>query len=380
MKQAPTYEELAARVEFLEHQRAESLDRSNKVIRQLSEDFKQLVDRSQDAIYQYDIESRTFPFFNKQFLAWYAIEENGKKMLSPKSVLLHIHPDDRDKARVARAKSLEPQRNGGEIEYRMLGADGETRVMHDRWTVVRDAAGQAVAIEGFIRDNTWRAQAEKEFELSMHNSLIGCYIVQGRRFQYVNPEFVRIMGYREDELIGTVSLQYVLPRYRDQVRANFIDMLKLKRDFPYEFCIRDKSGNTKWILEVATPIRYKGKRAALGYFMDITRSKQIENERLEKEKLRSIVEMAAAVGHELNNPLQVVLTCAHKLAPEGNGIPREDRLSRLLLDNIERMRGIIVKFQNITRYVTKDYVAGKKIIDIDGASNGHSGDDGEAVD
>jgi nitrogen-specific signal transduction histidine kinase len=157
-------------------------------------------------------------------------------------------------------------------------------------------------------------------------------------------------------------------------------MLKLKRDFPYEFCIRDKSGNTKWILETATPIRYKGKRAGLGYFMDVTRSKQLEDERLKEEKLRSIVEMAAAVGHELNNPLQVVLTCAQKLSPDANDTQREDRLSGLLLDNIEKMRGIIVKFQNITRYATKNYVAGKKIIDIDGASIGQQESDAEVLD
>jgi len=380
MTQEPTYEELKTKVEALEQQIAQAPIQADTIIRQLSEDFKQLADRSQDAIYQFDIESRTFTFFNKSFLSWYAIEEKGEKILSPKSVLLHIHPDDRDKARNARDKSLEPPNTGGEIDYRLLDADGSIRNMHERWTIVRDAGGQPVAIEGFVRDNTWRAQAEKEFELSMRNSLVGCYIVQDGKFQYVNPEFVRIMGYREDELIGTESIQYVQPRYRDQVRENFIEMLKLKRDFPYEFCIRDKSGNAKWILEAATPIRYKGNRAGLGYFMDITRSKQLENERLEKERLRSIVEMAAAVGHELNNPLQVVLTSAQKLAPDGNSTEREQDLARLLMANIEKMRGIIAKFQNVTRYVTKDYVAGKKIIDIDGASSGQPGDGKEDVD
>ena len=380
MNREPTYEELKARVAELEQGLVQSPIQANTIIRQLSEDFKQLADRSQDAIYQFDIESRTFTFFNKCFLSWYAIEEKGEKILSPRSVLLHIHPDDRDKVRDARAKSIEALNSGGEIDYRVLDADGSLRNVHDRWTTVRDADGQALAIEGFVRDVTWRTRAEKEFELSMHNMLIGCYIVQQGNFRYVNPEFVRIMGYREDELIGTESIQFVLPRFRDQVRENFIDMLKLKRNFPYEFCIRDKSGNTKWILEAAIPIQYKGKRAGLGYFMDITRNKQLENERLEKEKLQSILEMAAAVGHELNNPLQVVLSCAQKLTPGAGNSQRAGQLSRLLLANIEKMRGIIHKFQNITRYVTKDYVAGKKIIDVNGASEGQAGTSGKIVD
>ena len=70
--------------------------------------------------------------------------------------------------------------------------------------------------------------------------------------------------------------------------------------------------------------------------MDITRSKQLEQERVEKEKLQSIGETAAAVGHELNNPLQVVLTCAQKLTPGACGSQREERLSQMLLSNIKK--------------------------------------------
>jgi len=90
-------------------QSAVSEKQDNTIILLLSEDIKQLADRSQDAIYQFDIESQPFPFFNKQFLSQYAMEENGVKILSPKSVLLHIHPHDRDKVKAARALSLQPQ-------------------------------------------------------------------------------------------------------------------------------------------------------------------------------------------------------------------------------------------------------------------------------
>ncbi|MDX2453545.1 PAS domain S-box protein [Desulfosarcina sp.] len=369
MTTTPTYEELEAKARALELELAESKKQDNTIIRLLSEDFKQLADRSQDAIYQFDIESQTFPFFNQQFLSLYAMEENGVKILSPKSVLVHIHPNDREKVKAARTLSLQPQNKIGEAEYRFLNADGSQRVMHDRWTVVRDHGGQPIAIEGFIRDNTWRKQAEKEFERSIRNSLIGCYIVQDATFKYVNPEFMRITGYSEEELIGTDPLNIVQQEYRRQVNENFIKMVKAERIFPYEFCISDKFGNTKWILETATSIQYEGRRAALGYFMDISKGKQVEKERLAKEKLLTALELAGAVGHELNNPLQVVLTCTEKLALVSDDNERSFRLHSLLKKNIEKMRKIIHKFQNITQYATKDYVDGKKIIDIDAASS-----------
>jgi PAS domain S-box-containing protein len=216
---------------------------------------------------------------------------------------------------------------------------------------------------------TLKKQAEEKFELSMRNSLIGCYIVQDARFRFVNPEFTRITGYSEDELLGTLSLNIVQPEYRQLVKENFIRMLKGLRDYPYEFCINDKHGNAKWILETATSIIYKGKRAALGYFMDISKSKQVEHERLEKEKLLSILEMAGAVGHELNNPLQVVVTCIKNLEPAPADTEDKTEYYRLLTTSIDKIRTTVKKFQNITQYATKDYVQGKKIIDIDAASH-----------
>jgi PAS domain S-box-containing protein len=373
MTTKPTYEELEARVKALELELAASRKRGDTVVRLLSEDFRRLADRSQDAIYQFDVESRTFPFFNKKFLSLFVMDQGGVKILSPKSILLRIHPHDRKKVRAAREASYQPPNKNGEVEYRFVQSDGAFRVMHDRWTVVRDRHGRPVAIEGFIRDNTRRREAEKEFELSIHNSLIGCYIAQSGRFKYVNPEFQRITGYSEDDLIGTAPINIVQEDFREEVKKNCIDMLKAKRLFPYEFCITDKNGNTRWILETATSIQYKSDRAALCYFMDISKGKQMEEERLAKEKLLSVLELAGAVGHELNNPLQVVLMCAEKLAPASDGDQRRASLHRLLKKNVAEMVKITHKIQNITRYATKDYLYGKKIIDIDEASSGASG-------
>ncbi len=368
MTSKPTYKELETMVRALSRELAAYKKQDNTIVRLLSEEFKQLADRSQDAIYQFDIESQTFSFFNKLFLSLYSIEKDGLKVLSPQSVLQHIHPDDRDKVKAAWELSLESSNNKGDIEYRLLTDDGCIRVMHDRWTVVRDPDGAPVAIEGFIRDNTWRYQLEKELEMSLHNSPIGGYIAQDGRFKYVNPEFMRITGYGEEELIETEPLHIVHPRHRAQVKENCILMLKGIRQAPYEFLINDKDGNPKWILETATSIQYRGKRAAMCYFMDISEAKQAAKERLEKEKLLSVLEIAGAVGHELNNPLQVVLTCTEKLAPASDADQRQVRLYNLLRKNIEAMQRIIHKFNNITKYITKEYVGGGKIIDIDAAS------------
>lgn len=338
------------------------------LIQVLSEDFQRLADRSQDAIYRLDIESQTFSFFNRRFLELFSIQEDGAKKLSVKGSLLSIHPDDRETFKQERERSLETGGMEGENEYRHMSRDGSIRWMHDKWTVIRDPDGQPVAIEGFIRDNTRRKQAEEELERSRRNALIGSYIVQDGRFVYVNPEFCRIMGYTEEEMVGTPSLQYVHEDYVEQVRDYTRAMLKEERSRPYEFCIVDREGNVKWIMETVTPVHHEGRRAVLGHFMDITQARQAEEERREREKLQAILEMAGAVGHELNNPLQVVLACSEKLDPDT--LSDESSRKRLLLlqKNVKRILEIMKKFQNITQYAVKDYIQGTKIIDIDAAS------------
>jgi signal transduction histidine kinase len=83
------------------------------------------------------------------------------------------------------------------------------------------------------------------------------------------------------------------------------------------------------------------------------------------------------VSHELSNPLQVVTTCLEKLAPETDQNTRRAMLFKLLESNVERMTAIISKFQNITRYATKEYVDGKMIFDIEASSSGKGDGGGE---
>ena len=338
------------------------------LIQLLSEDFQQLADRSQDAIYRLDIGSQTFSFFNKRFLELFSTQENGATRLTLKGSLMRIHPDDREPFKRERERSLEAGSTGGENEYRHVSPDGSVRWMHDKWTVIRDEAGQPVAVEGFIRDDTRRKQAEDELERSRRNALIGSYIVQERRFVYVNPEFCRITERTREELIGSLSLQYVHEEFVEYVKEHSRAMLKGERSEPYAFCIVARSGAVKWVMEAVTSIHHEGRRAILGFFMDVTRARQAVEERKEREKLQAVLELTGAVGHELNNPLQVVVTCSDKLDPDALEDEAARQRLRLLKKNVQRIVLILEKFQNITQYATKDYIRGKKIFDLDAAA------------
>jgi PAS domain S-box-containing protein len=143
------------------------------------------------------------------------------------------------------------------------------------------------------RDVTARRQAEELYRTLANSSPVGVYIVQDGKFVFVNPQFQKYTGFSEDELMGKESLLLVHPEDRERVRESAVEMLKENRLTPYELRYIVKNGETLWATETVTPIHYKGKRATLGNFMDITEHKQSEEAlRQSKERLRTMFESA----------------------------------------------------------------------------------------
>ncbi|MFC1920484.1 PAS domain S-box protein [Chloroflexota bacterium] len=134
------------------------------------------------------------------------------------------------------------------------------------------------ASERLSREITERKQTEELLKILTENSPVGIYIVQNKKFVFVNPQFQKITGFSEEELLEMDPLEIVHPEDRDNVKEQSVQMLKGISDTPYEFRFTNKYGETRWSLETTTSITYKGERASLGNFMDITQRKKNESE------------------------------------------------------------------------------------------------------
>jgi diguanylate cyclase (GGDEF)-like protein/PAS domain S-box-containing protein len=120
---------------------------------------------------------------------------------------------------------------------------------------------------------------------------VGIYIVQHGEFIYASELYEKMTGYTEEDLIGTYSLSNIYPDDRDKVRNKAIQGLKTNNSEPYEYRFVNKNNDVRWVLETVTPIVYKGERAALGSFMDITERKRMEQALVQsEEKYRGILE------------------------------------------------------------------------------------------
>jgi CheY-like chemotaxis protein len=93
-----------------------------------------------------------------------------------------------------------------------------------------------------------------------------------------------------------------------------------------------------------------------------------ESERIYREKLQAVLETAGAVCHELNQPMMAISghteLLLDTLEPDD---PVFLKISKIK-SQVERMGAITQKLMGITRYETKDYVQGERIVDIEKSS------------
>jgi two-component system, response regulator PdtaR len=94
-----------------------------------------------------------------------------------------------------------------------------------------------------------------------------------------------------------------------------------------------------------------------------------ETERIYREKLQAVLETAGAVCHELNQPMMALSGHAELLL---NALNPDDPLYPKIVkikSQVERMGTITQKLIGITRYETRDYVNGARIVDIEKSSS-----------
>ncbi|RPH48178.1 MAG: hypothetical protein EHM85_17865 [Desulfobacteraceae bacterium] len=165
----------------------------------------------------------------------------------------------------------------------------------------------------------------------------------------------------EKKVFSSSELIAEREKLREEGRKEGIDAV-------YKIC-RNKTKSI-WLKDVAAVETYKEDRISLslGYLTIVTKEMKAEEERLEKERLHVLLEMAGAVCHELNQPMQAISGYSESLVMNINkDDPLYVKLTKIM-ELAQAMGNITGKLMKITRYETKDYIRGIKIIDIDKSS------------
>jgi PAS domain S-box-containing protein len=217
-----------------------------------------------------------------------------------------VHPEDRDLVKAAYFSSLKENKNGYEIEHRIVRKHtGEIRHVYEKCQYIKDTSGKIIGWLGMVLDITESKHADEElqkikeqFSLAMDAANDGLWdwdVKSG--VVYYSPGYFRILGYQPNEFESSIEIWQELLHPDDRQKAlayndacvnNTIESINL------EFRMKAKDGSWRWILSRGKAVKRdeNGKAMRLiGTHMDITQSKHSELALIESEsKYRELVE------------------------------------------------------------------------------------------
>ena len=235
---------------------------------------------------------------------------------------------------------------------------------------IKELEDEIFAYKKRINDETDRMIAEQALQESyermeaiLFSLPTGIMIidVETHEILQANPQAMLMIGLPIEKIIGLKYHQFIdLPEVRG---PNDDDLLCSGS----EGKLLAADGEIVPVHQTVIPVTFDNRDCVIVNFADISEQKKAQSERIQKEKLQGIIELAGAVCHEMSQPLQVLAGLSELLAMEATeDNPTYKNLIKII-DQTNRISKITEKLRKVTRYETKGYLKGK-IIDIDRAA------------
>lgn len=210
-------------------------------------------------------------------------EEHGDQLLSICAEHSHIIPGE---------------------SYSELASEGERNRAITRLQQKARALESAVAMREQIQEELQRRKAElADF---LENALEGVQQVGAdRRIRWANRSLLNLLGYSAEEYVGHSLAEFCVHRRTfDEYWQKLLRREDIY-DFPAELRCRD--GSVRHVLVHSNGLWEKGRFVhARCFIRDVTEQKRMEEALRESEKLATTGRLAAAIAHEINNPLEAL--------------------------------------------------------------------------
>lgn len=187
---------------------------------------------------------------------------------------------------------------------------------------------------------------------------------------YCNHASEDLLGYHFEELVGKRVSQFLLNGPSELLKISAY-LRKRNKLINYRTTVLTKSGAPIQLnLSISTMRDGNGQvMGALAISKEVTAADFLEYESFDSERLATVVETAVAVNHAINNPLVPILGNAQFLLQDDR-IMDEDlrRRLRVIVKNALRIRDITQKLASISHPVSKEYLKGTRMLDIEAST------------
>ena len=221
----------------------------------------------------------------------------------------------------------------------------------------------ALAIERKDSDEKFSEQRQV-LEKILESSPVEICLVENRIFKWVNTEMVRMFGYEKKEDFENANVRMIYNTDEDFSISGSLIYTDLKKSgkSDFDFDVKRKDGTLfKAHIIITGSYQETPLESTIVTIVDISEREEIQKEKMKREKLQGVLEMAGAICHEINQPLQSIYGYS-TLFEDNESIPPED-LQKIKKQAL-RIGDITKRLSGITRYKTVEYPGRIRIIDI----------------
>ncbi|MCC7430536.1 PAS domain S-box protein [bacterium] len=209
-------------------------------------------------------------------------------------------------------------------------------------------------------------KAEEKINLVFSESVDLMMLINGSNGEIldVSKSLKNTLGYKTNEVVGK-HFSILFPSSGRVIGEKILEQIKIYNGVFVEEAFLKKDGKICLMDLTALALRIENEKIILLTLRDVTERKRVFDEEVDRKKLQGALEMAAAVCHELSQPMQVVLGYTQILTTgsEKCGETEKNILQKIKLQ-IKRMSEITTKLLNITDYETLEYGENQKIFNI----------------
>ncbi|MFQ5598011.1 MAG: PAS domain S-box protein [Nitrospiria bacterium] len=277
----------------------------------MSQQYEQLLETIPQGVVEIDLQGKIL-FANKA---------DHKRLGYPDGALIGLNvrnlitEENRDRTVSAIAAAASGQPVPNPYSTKEVTKDGRIIDIEVFWSGKRNAKGEIIGFISIINDITERKRGEEIlresearfrtiFEQSSDSILL--VDIENGRIVAFNEKAHRNLGYTRGEFAG-LKMDDLETHDSEQKIHGRIKNLKCNGSDTFLSRHRTKKGSVRDIQVTISQITLSGKKYFLVICRDITERKQLEDQLLQTQKLKSVGQLAGGIAHEFNNLLTPII-------------------------------------------------------------------------